>query len=306
MDCRILASITVVLFSSQLLFANSLSVGTWNIEHLNEDDMTGCITRSAKDYEILAGRIDKLSDQIVAIQEVESQAAAYRVFDPDKWVIAMSNRPNVRGDTGGSICWESETERLRHQGTGFAIRKGQSFEQMDSYEDLAGAGNQQRWGTDIRLQWDGFSIRLLSVHLASGCWGAEQDSDERRSRICSTLQFQVQQLHDWINARNEDKEQFIVLGDFNRRLAISDDWARAKLVGESTQTTLITQDVRTGTTESDWCDARYPDLIDHLIVSNELAERLVDGSVKEHPRLYEHPDHCLISAVFEPTGASSD
>ncbi len=290
------------LFATLFAFAasaESLHVATWNVEHLNEDNDAGCIPRTDDDYDYIAGRITDLDADVVAIQEVESAKAAYRVFPESEWVIVMSDRPNTRGSDSGSVCWGTQDKRLRHQATGIAIRRGVDFEINPSYAHLAGDNPSQRWGTDVTVRTGQLSFRVLSVHLASGCWGAEQDVDSGRSDICTTLRGQVARLSEWIAERNARNEAFVVLGDFNRRLAVSDDWAAAELLGAAQDTTLATAHVRDDKTQDEWCDARYPDLIDHILVSNGLVEHLKSDSVIEHPRIREHPDHCIISSIIE-------
>ena len=295
----LLPLLLVATASTSFVSAEPLLIATWNVEHLNEDNDAGCIPRTDDDYEYIAGRIAALNADVIAIQEVESAQAAYRVFPESEWLVVMSDRPNTRGSEGGSICWGTEDKRLRHQATGIAVRRGVDFKINPSYAHLAGDNPDQRWGTDVTIHANKPSFRVLSVHLASGCWGAEQDDDAGRSNICHTLRGQVARLTEWINERNDRGEAFIVLGDFNRRLAMSDDWAAAQLLDSTTHTTLVTADVREGTTQDDWCDARYPDLIDHILVSNGLLDQLNNESVVEHPRIRESPDHCIISAVID-------
>ena len=295
----ILLAVLVMTATASYVPAESLHIATWNVEHLNEDNDSGCIPRSDDDYEYIAERIADLDADVVAIQEVESADAAYRVFPKSEWVVVMSDRPNNRGSEGGAICWGTDDKHLRHQATGVAIRRNVDFEINPSYAHLAGDNPNQRWGTDVTIQGNAMSFRLLSVHLASGCWGSEQDEDTRRSNICETLQGQVARLAEWINERNSNDEAFVVLGDFNRRLALSGDWAAAQLLDASRHTSLATANVRVGTTQDDWCDAQYPDLIDHILVSNGLLDHFNRDSVVEHPRIREHPDHCIISAVIE-------
>lgn len=294
-----LTSILIAIASTSFISADPLHIATWNVEHLNEENEAGCIPRSDDDYEYISGRITDLDADVVAIQEVESASAAYRVFPETEWTVVMSDRPNTRGSESGSICWGTQDKRLRHQATGIAIRRGVEFDINPSYAHLAGDNPNQRWGTDATIRTSQLSFRVLSVHLASGCWGAEQDVDADRSDICTTLRGQVARLAEWIDERNAHHEAFIVLGDFNRRLAVSDDWAAEQLLDPTRNTTLATGNLREGTTQDDWCDARYPDLIDHILISNGLSDHLKRDSLIEHPRIREHPDHCIISSMIE-------
>ena len=47
----------------------------------------------------------------------------------------------------------------------------------------------------------GRQLRLLSVHLISGCWGMREDRNQKRRPICDTLRGQIRHLKDWADAR---------------------------------------------------------------------------------------------------------
>lgn len=280
--------------------ATKIKIAAWNVEHLNAENGVGCIPRKDDDYQYIADRIVDLDADIVAFQEVESEAAAYRVFPSDQWRVIFSTRPNTTGDEG-PICWGLEDKRLRHIATGFALRHHISFENNEDFADLAVGSQNQRWGADITVQHGDLNVRLLSVHLASGCWGNEQDNDSERQDICTTLDGQIDQLVEWIKRRNTMKESYIILGDFNRRLALQGDWAASRLFAKNLQTTLVTKNLRDGVEKKDWCDERYADLIDHIIASSSLNERIDIKSLKEHPRVRPSPDHCIISVDLVTT-----
>ena len=280
------------------VFHTTLEIATWNVEHLNEDNEAGCIPRTDEDYANIKARIDALTADVVAIQEVESEVAAYRVFDASEWTVVMSGRPNTRGDSGGSICWGTQDKHLRHQATGVAFRKSVAVSVNPSLSSLSQAGDSQRWGTDITVLVGDMNVRVLSVHLASGCWGPEQDADASREPICTTLKHQIDELSKWIANRTANNDNWILLGDFNRRLALPDDWAAVQLFADELDSVLLTATLRDGVAQKDWCDARYPDLIDHILSSSSLQDKLVPSSIEEHPRIHESPDHCIISAAF--------
>lgn len=274
--------------------ANNLKIAAWNVEHLNGANDVGCIPRQDSDYAYIAGRIADLDADVVAFQEVESEKAARRIFPKKFWNVVMSDRPNTTGDQG-PICWGMEDKRLRHIATGFAVKRGISFEKNESFSDLSAGDEFQRWGTDISVNHGDQSVRLLSVHLASGCWGAEQDRDASRQKICTTLDVQFDQLVKWVGSRNAANESFVVLGDFNRRLALDGDWAATRLMATELQTRLVTKALRDGVAKAAWCDERYADLIDHIVVSESIAELVDFGTLKEHSRQRPSPDHCIIS-----------
>ena len=156
---------------------------------------------------------------------------------------------------------------LGHLGTGFAIRKGISYRRHGDLADL-GMGNPfQRWGTDITVRADGRELRLLSVHLASGCWGRKQDGESRRRKTCAILRGQMRSLRAWTDARRAEGAAFVILGDFNRRLALPGDWAWRLLSPPGAPLSLLTRGVASR------CNPRYPDFIDHLIAGGGESRR---------------------------------
>ena len=76
----------------------------------------------------------------------------------------------------------------------------------------------QRWGTDITINLGDRQLRLLSVHLKSGCWSSEQDSDSSayRTQICTTLRNQIHEFRAWADRREDEGTAFGIIGDFNR------------------------------------------------------------------------------------------
>ena len=60
------------------------------------------------------------------------------------------------------------------------------------------------------------AVRLLGVHLASGCF--HERLDAAGNGACLRLRRQVAVLEQWVDARAEEGIAFAVLGDFNRRL----------------------------------------------------------------------------------------
>ena len=215
-------SLLALVLLSAAVHAGELRIATWNLEHLSDADSEGCVPREAADYEAIAGQVRELDADIVAFQEVENEAAARRVFPSSQWRVEVSSRPS----TGpGPPCQARSTARLGRLATGFAVRRGTAYRRGDDLSAL-GVGNPHlRWGTDITVTRGGRGIRLLSVHLNSGCWGATQDEDARRADTCAVLRDQMRILRGWIDARREEGVAFLILGDFNRRLAVPGDWA---------------------------------------------------------------------------------
>ena len=269
--------------------AGDLRVAAWNLELLNDTDMEGCVPRAAADYDALARRVAELGADIVAFQEVENAAAAQRVFPAADWHIEISSRPS----TGpGPACRERPDAHLGHLATGFAVRRGIAYRRAVDLADLADGNPFLRWGADITVTDGGRELRLLSVHLVSGCWGVEQDRDERRTETCTVLRGQMLHLKAWADARRAEGVGFVILGDFNRRLAVPGDWAWDVLSLPSALLHLPTSDLVYG------CDPRFREFIDHLVVGGEAVSMLVPGSTREVPPQGLHPDHCAMAADF--------
>ena len=267
-----------------------LRIATWNLEHLNDSGAEGCVPRGQSDYDAIAAQVQDLALDIVAFQEVENEAAAHRVFPRSDWRVEMSSRP----DTGpGPECRRRPGRRLGRLATGFAIRRGIDYRRNADLEVLGEVSPFERWGTGITVTEGGQNLRLLSVHLATGCWGEPNDNDPRDERDCTLLRGQIDQLRTWADARRAEGSAFVVLGDFNRRLAVRGDWAWHILSPPSALLVLSTSELTTQ------CNPRYTELIDHLVLGGGAEALLVPGSVHEWPRQGEHPDHCAVSADFQ-------
>ena len=284
----ILAFLILVLASPAGL-AGELRIAAWNLEHLDDTDGEGCLGRTGAHYAAIAHQIEALNADIVAVQEVENEAAARRVFPASHWDVAMSSRPPIENPRR---CWDRPEARLGHLATGFAIRRGIAWHRNEDLRAL-GIGNAfQRWGTDITVTEGDQELRLLSVHLKSGCWGAKQDGDTKRKKTCAVLRAQIGHLKAWADARRAEGTAFVILGDFNRRLAQKGDWGWELLAPPSATLRLLTKDVAFR------CDPRFRAFIDHMVVGGGAEGLLVPGSFREIPRHGTHPDHCAMSADF--------
>lgn len=157
-------------------------------------------SRTTDDFDALARSADALHEahrvDAVALQEVDGPEAARRVF-----------RSGWRVD-----CF---TRRAHPQKVGFAIREGVAYRCNGDLTALDIDGS-SREGADITL-WPGTSreVRLLSVHLKSGCFNGKLD---RRFEPCSRLRQQVPVIEAWIDQRVREGTPFAILGDFNRHL----------------------------------------------------------------------------------------
>ena len=281
---RCAGAVLVLAIATAQAEVDGLRIVTWNLEHLVDERGEGCIVRSEDDLDAIARRIEALGADIIAFQEVENLAAAERVFDPAKWHVVMSSRP----DPGqGPTCWDNPNGRLQNQATGIALRRSVEFERGTDLAALGQGEPRRRWGTHVVVGEGSNRLHVLSVHLKSGCWGAEQDAEGRDA--CTVLRNQMRSLRSWIDERQQAGSRFAVIGDFNRRLAVPGDWGWSMLSPEARPLELATAG------RQSHCDARYPEYIDHIVLWAGTGPVISPGSFREEAREGRHPDHCALS-----------
>ena len=157
-------------------------------------DVAHELARSREDIAALKRHARTLNADVVALQEVDGPEAARLVF-PDY-----------------QFCFSG---RVAVQNNGFAIRRGLPFLCAPDLADLS-MNDDVRRGVELRLFPDTpQELRLLSVHLKSGC---ARDSLDSTRPNCGVLARQVPVLERWIDAQAAENKPFAVLGDFNRDL----------------------------------------------------------------------------------------
>lgn len=251
-------------------FQGPLRLATWNLRWLGAQPGTGHLPRSDADFARLRAYADALDADIVALQEVDGPEAAARVFDPARYALHFSSR-------------------AAEQRTGFAYRRDLPAVALPDLRGLAVAEG-MRHGTELLLALPGGrSLRLLSVHLASGCFddplsevgpGAPA-AGLGGSPACRRLGAQLPILAHWFDARAADAEAAVALGDFNRRFFASaggDAAWRMLDDGEPAGTALHSP--TSGRRAGCW-GGRYPEFIDHMLFNGAAAAWLRPGSFHE-------------------------
>jgi len=264
-----------------------LKIATWNLEWLNAKDDTGNVKRKPEDYDRLKGYADKLNADVVAFQEVDGDAAAARVFDAARYAIHLTS--------------ESDIQR-----TGFAYKKTLSVTKNPDYNELD-VGS-VRAGADMTVEFGGTKLRLMSVHLKSGCF---DDPLTSTKDACKKLVLQLPKLEAWIDARAGEGVAFGVLGDFNRRLFKRPDEPFWLEIDDSTPPEADLASPTDGQTGQCW-DQEFPQLIDHLVLSKSGTALVKAGSFTQHvydaadkPKKGVLSDHCPLSVVLVSSGGGA-
>ena len=184
--------------------AAQLKIATWNLDWLTDrpaDDPalpSDVHVRAAEDFDRLAQYAAQLNADVVAIQEVDGRAVAARLFPADHYSIHMTHDAVV-------------------QRVGIVVRRGLAY---DVNPDLTALDvdprERLRSGADITLHLGSENLRILAVHLKTGCHDASLTRHARRS--CTELRAQIPPLDAWIAARQQEGVPFMVIGDFNRHM----------------------------------------------------------------------------------------
>ena len=220
--------------------------------------------RATADFDALARYARELDADVIALQEVDGPAAARRVFGG--YQFCFSRRTNV-------------------QNTGFAIRAGIPHRCGEDFLPLS-LGDRLRRGTELVLHpGTPGEIRLLSVHLKSGCGKRPLDSPRDQ---CEVLARQVPELERWVDAQAAAGRAFAVLGDFNRELLADRGPARneagavrslwAELNDDQPAGALLVNVAEGQKFVNCSPDQNYGGYIDHVLLSQSLAPRRVPGS----------------------------
>lgn len=235
-----------------------LRIAAWNMEWLDDEDGAGFAARGPGDYELLRAHAERLDADVIAVQEVENEAALARVFDPSAYDFILTGR-------GGS------------QKTGFVVRAGLEVTRHDDVRALNISGN-VRDGADITVTLGGVPLRLLGVHMKSGCFSPMEEGRPSAADDCAERLAQTAPLEAWIDARAAEGQAFAVLGDFNRRW----DDPRDREWEELDDGVPANADLsRPDEAFRPACDPRYTELIDHIVLGRLAAGWTVAGSFAE-------------------------
>ena len=234
---------------------DSLKVASWNIYWLSNH---GNNMRTPEDYKRLRAIANELDADIVALQEVDD-GLIENVFDSDRYRIEISTRPRAQ------------------QQTALVIRKTLSYRRKPDYKELD-VGS-VRYGTVAEVSVGSVNVEVMSVHMKSSCFSNQDDSstEPKIQNACAKLKEQVPILEAWLDTRIANNQPFVLLGDFNRRLAQAGDDIWSDLSDGATSPLLLTT---AGEKPQCW-NGYYREFIDHIILGPSSSKWMVSGSFSE-------------------------
>lgn len=217
---RLALCLSLLIWPAAAIAAGDLKLATWNLEWLIAPealqalrgrctpegvrappgtrsipcDVAAKLNRSRADFDALARYARQLDADVIALQEVDGASAARLVF------------PGYR------FCF---TGSRNVQNTGFAIRPGIPYRCGPDLKALSLGDSVRRGAGLVLYPGEPRELRLLSVHLKSGC--GNRLLDDRRKE-CAAVARQVPVLEGWIDREAAAGRPFAVLGDFNRNL----------------------------------------------------------------------------------------
>jgi endonuclease/exonuclease/phosphatase family metal-dependent hydrolase len=260
--------------------STSLRLASWNLHFLDVEGR-GHDGRARADYQALTRYAQILDADVIAVQEVASEAALRLVFSPETYAYHLAAR-------GGS------------QRTGFVFRKALHARVLPDLDALA--LHDLRSGSDLAVRVGGRELRLLAVHLKAFC---VTGSLSRAGKDCGKLSAQLPILESWIDARARERTAFAVLGDFNRALGEPDDPLFRELDdADPPGLTLRRASLRT---HSECRSRRRQRAIDHVLLGGAAALWLSSEGLRELTYTAEDnlagrklSDHCPIQITLTP------
>ena len=277
--------------------ASKIHFVTWNMEHLAENVGEGCVPRQESDYLKLRNFAHTLDADVFALQEVESVEAVARVYPKNEWNIIVSDRPS----SPAYECY-GNGQKSTQQRVALVIRKGVNFEDVETFEELALDREGLRYGLTAKIIHRQDTLQVMSVHLKSGCFVQDYSTSSRRA--CETFQKQVPLLDTWIETKIKNDQPFVLLGDFNHRIANPNNKLWQTLTEMDNKAVVIGNSMQ----ELKGCHPKYPEPIDHILMGAGAEKLQVKGSEAVH-YFSEKPesmteeemlsDHCPIGVVLK-------
>jgi endonuclease/exonuclease/phosphatase family metal-dependent hydrolase len=279
--------VALLLVVSTSAFATDLKIATWNLDWLTaradgDPELPADVhPKVASDLALLHGYAATLDADVIALQEVDGPSIAAALFPPDRYTLFFTDDHVI-------------------QRVGIAVRRGihahrnPDLTALDLYPD---AHFHLRSGLDLTLDLPSGPLRLLAVHLKTGCHFDPLATSTRRQ--CETLRGQVPILQRWVAQRRAEGVPFILFGDFNRIMDAQDD----VLAALQSSGPLALADA--GHDSPCWGGGHF---IDHILAGGAARAWLDPASLRvlvyrENVGMRDHlSDHCPVSVRFHLPG----
>ncbi|MCW8328574.1 endonuclease/exonuclease/phosphatase family protein [Photobacterium sp. SDRW27] len=275
-----------------------LIIVSWNMQWLAWPDKSITIPRTPGDYRRLANIISELSPDVLAFQEVDSIEAIQAILPRTGYKVFLSDRHKNR----------NEQFPQQNQFTGFAVKGSLRVTDAPDLETLNVSHGKRtrklRYGSYLIIHTaPDTKLHLLNVHLKSGCFSRKY---KQGSQSCRTLRQQGAILASWIQQRQSNYEDFLIVGDFNHQLNSKQQWLLSSLNDALPQTVSnltngltalckVRHTNRDGTKEIRY----YKSLIDHALSSVQISLKTRQyGQVYQYQfsnhliERYQLSDHC--------------
>jgi len=278
-----IAAVAAALLLPAAALAAQLTIATWNLNWLtdrpaDDPDLPSDVhVRSAGDFDRLREYAAQLNADVIAIQEVDGRTVAARLFPADRYSIHMTHDDVV-------------------QRVGIVVRRGIAYDVNPDVTALdVDPRKRLRSGADITLHLGAARLRILAVHLKTGCHEASLYRHARRS--CVELRDQIPPLQSWIAARQQEGIPFLVLGDFNRDM----DGGKDQLWSALQRTAPLVR-VTEGHPSPCWGGGSF---IDHIIAGGSARDWMEVSTLKvltyrETGEAWKDrlSDHCPVSVLL--------
>lgn len=287
-------ALLLALISANPVLADTIKIASWNIAWLGSHEYN---ERKSTDYQALANYAKQLDADVIALQEVENAYWAKKVFG-DNYDYYFSTKDWV-------------------QRVGIAVKKSANLA-VTAQEYKALDVGRVRHGMELTLRKNNQELKLLAVHLKSGCFAkpldeksisamaAGNDKELRKKDACTILSKQITPLEQWVDTQADNNKAFILLGDFNRRfsqdIALKHNESQGlwQALNDEGNSTLWTP---TASKNSDCWGGYYKDYIDHIVFNPKAKQFYVEDSFEQlvfKPKYTRKlsqtlSDHCPIS-----------
>ena len=266
--------------------AAALKFATWNLNWLTERSAgdpalpADVHPRQAADFDRLRQYALALNADVIALQEVDGRTAVARVFPPDRYSFHL-------------------THDARVQRVGIAVRRGLLYDVNPDVTAIEGDPDRRlRSGADITLHLPGATLRILAVHLKTGC--PKQRLGRAARGSCAELREQVPPIQAWIAARRKEGVPFLLMGDFNRWMDRRDQLWRA--LKDSAPLTRATE----GRSSPCWGHEAF---IDHIVAGGAARAWMQPDTLRVLTYRETDPawkrrlsDHCPVSVRLDVPG----